>query len=182
MNRRFVVIPGLPGSGKTSLARQLAPELNLPVIDKDEILERLFESKGFGKAEQRRALSRESDAILRAEAAASLAGAILVSHWRQSGMPADSGTPTEWLSDLSDRLVQVHCACDPETAAKRFFERRRHPGHLDGARSYAEVLASIRALAGLEPLDVGSRITIDTSQALGLDEIVQEIRNAFERQ
>ena len=37
--RPFVVISGLPGSGKTTLARRLAQALNLPLIDKDDILE-----------------------------------------------------------------------------------------------------------------------------------------------
>jgi len=81
VRRRFIVVSGLPGSGKTTLARQLAPALNLPLIDKDEILDRLFDSKGVGDAKWRRTLSRESDAILQREAA-SLNGAVLVSFWR----------------------------------------------------------------------------------------------------
>ena len=64
---RFVVVSGLPGSGKTTLARKLAPALSLPVVDKDQILDRLFESKGVGDAMWRRALSRESDLILERE-------------------------------------------------------------------------------------------------------------------
>ena len=50
MHKPFVVISGLPGSGKTTLGRRLASVLDLPLIDKDDILDRLFESKGIGDA------------------------------------------------------------------------------------------------------------------------------------
>jgi glucokinase len=76
MRKPLIVISGLPGSGKTTLGRRLSPVLNLPFIDKDDILERLFESKGVGNAAWRRALSRESDRILQQEATSSN-GAIL---------------------------------------------------------------------------------------------------------
>ena len=51
MRGLFVVISGLPGSGKTTLARRLAPALALSLIDKDDILDRLFEAKGIGDTE-----------------------------------------------------------------------------------------------------------------------------------
>ena len=95
MNKPFIVISGLPGSGKSTLGQYLAKGLGLRVLDKDAILERLFEAKGVGDIEWRRMLSRESDIILQAEATAS-DGAVLVSHWRLPGMPLNSGTPTDW--------------------------------------------------------------------------------------
>jgi len=169
---------GLPGSGKTTLARRLAPLLDLPVIDKDDILERLFVSKGIGDAAWRRTLSRESDSILQHDATRS-EGAILVSFWHLPGMPVDSGTPTTWLQSLSDQLVNVECTCKPDVAASRFVRRQRHPGHLDGDSSYAEVLASLRHLARLAPLDVPRRIDVDTSEEPRLDDVVRAIRVAL---
>src|SRR6185503_2185997 len=136
MDRRFVVVSGLPGSGKTTLARQLAPALGLQLIDKDDILERLFESKGIGDAAWRRALSRESDTIFQDEAAAS-PGAVLASMWHLPGMDADSGTPAAWVLELSNLVVNVRCVCAPEVAATRFMRRTRHAGHLDGAATFA---------------------------------------------
>jgi shikimate kinase len=61
--RPFVIVSGLPGSGTTTLGRRLARALGPPLIDKDEILDRLFETKGVGDSVWRRALSREGDAI-----------------------------------------------------------------------------------------------------------------------
>ncbi len=178
MRKPFVVISGLPGSGKTTLGRRLAPALHLPLIDKDDILERLFEAKGIGDAAWRRALSRASDVILQQEAM-NANGAILVSFWNLPVMATDSGTPTGWLTAASHHVVNVHCACELEVAASRFRERRRHPGHLDEESSSAEVLESIRKLTHLPPLDIGKRIDVDTSTEPDLEYVVREIRDAL---
>jgi len=74
LRRPFVVVYGLPGSGKSTLARRLAGLLNLPVIDKDDIL--------------------ESDAILQDLAMAS-PSALLVSFWHVTGMQKDSGLASQ---------------------------------------------------------------------------------------
>ncbi|WP_245771051.1 AAA family ATPase [Actinacidiphila guanduensis] len=44
----FVVVSGLPASGKSTLARGLAGRLGLPLIEKDAILESLYNSLGIG--------------------------------------------------------------------------------------------------------------------------------------
>jgi AAA domain len=178
MRKPFVVISGLPGSGKTTLARRLAPNLGLPLIDKDDILDGLFESKGIGSAAWRRALSRESDAILQREATLSN-GAVLSSFWHLPGMPAESGTPTDWLCDRSHRLVNLHCACEPEVAARRFQERRRHPGHLDNETSCEELLESLRRLARLPRLAIAPSIDVDMSGEPHVDDLVRSIRAVF---
>lgn len=176
--KRFVLISGLPGSGKTTLARRLAPQLGLAVIDKDDILDQLFESKGIGDAAWRRALSRESDSILQSQATASN-GAILVSFWHLPGMPPDSGTSTDWLAELSNRIVNLRCQCALETAVERFGRRKRHRGHLDSEKSSAEISQSFQTLSRLAPLDIGYRIDVETSGTPELDAIIREIRNAF---
>ena len=175
----FVVVSGIPGSGKTTIAHRLAPAIGLPLIDKDDILDRLFEAKGVGDSEWRRTLSRESDHILREEARRST-GAVLVSFWRLPGMPADSGTAADWLDDPSHRLVNVHCVCPPEIAAVRFSERRRHPGHLDHARSHVDLVTSLKALAGFPALDLGPRVEVDTTRELILDDVVRKVRALVE--
>ena len=187
MAKRFVIVSGLPGSGKSTLARQLAPALGLALIDKDTILERLFDLKGVGDAAWRRALSRESDLILQAEASVS-AGAVLVSHWHLPGMRPDSGTPVNWLTTMTDNIIELHCECSPEIAAMRFARRQRHLGHCDAAKSFSEILAGIEAVARLGDLNIGRRVVVDTSVVDNLVEgsrtpdlalVVHDIEDAF---
>jgi glucokinase len=179
MARLFVVISGLPASGKSRLARRLGPALNLPVIDKDDILESLFESKGIGDALWRRTLSRESDEIFQRQAMNTPDGAVLASFWQVPGMTSDSGTPTDWLLTLSTHLVNVHCHCDPETAADRFLQRQRHRGHLDETRSRDEVLAAFRSLSVLPHLGIPHRIHVDTVEEPPLEEVIRNVREAL---
>jgi glucokinase len=178
MDRRFVVVTGLPGSGKSHLARALAPVLDLPVIDKDEILDRLFDARGVGNEAWRRTLSRESDVLFADEVQRSN-GALLVSFWRLPGMPTDSGTPAGWLSSLSSRIVNLHCKCPAAIAAERYCRRLRHPGHLDGLVSPDEVLTQIQRVAGLKPLEIGVRLECDTSLEVDIPLLARSISEAF---
>lgn len=178
-DRKFVVVSGLPGSGKSRLALQLAPLLELAVIDKDDILERLFDSKGVGDSTFRRTLSRESDLIFQQESEASK-GALLVSHWHSPGMSPNSGTPTGWLVQLSSRIVNLHCECPAEVAAERFVQRKRHPGHLDQAMSRVQTLMSIQDLVRFQPPAIGERVPVDTSAEIKLDDLAGKILRAFD--
>jgi hypothetical protein len=168
------LISGLPGSGKSTIARALAPLLHLPLIDKDDILDHLFETRGVGNDDWRRRLSRDADATLEHDATAS-DGAVLVSFWRVPGMSDDSGTPTDWLRAVSGDIIHLHCVCDPETAARRFVGRTRHPGHLDAARSADDIAASIRTLARLPPPDFGARIDVATSHEFDVGALARTI-------
>jgi predicted kinase len=177
---RFVVVSGLPGSGKTTVGRQLAAALHLPLLDKDDILVRLFETRGTGDQAWRRALSRASDEVLERDARAS-EGAVLVSFWRLPGMPEDSGTPTEWLSELHGLVIGVRCVCLPEVAAARFIQRQRHPGHLDHERALADVLASLQAQEQLGALRLEPSIDVDTSQLVDAEALAKQVQAAFSR-
>ena len=44
--QRYIIVTGLPASGKSTIGRAVAAALNLPLLDKHEILEGLFAIKG----------------------------------------------------------------------------------------------------------------------------------------
>ncbi|MGW6395141.1 AAA family ATPase [Streptomyces sp. NPDC055103] len=154
----FVVVSGLPAGGKSTLARALAPRLDLPVIDKDVILESLYDSLGIGDQAWRHRLSRAADDALYA-LAADAGRAVLVNWWHRDTAPAR-------LRALGARLVEVHCACATALAAERFRARERHPGHLDRELSAEQLDERVAAWAAHPgPLGLGGPgVVVDTAR------------------
>lgn len=147
--------------------------LDIPTIDKDDILEASFRSPGAIDPSERQALSRKADTILRKRTEL-LRCAIVVSHWRRSEVSMTSGTPTEWLLDLP-RTIEIHCSCDPRRAVSRFLERTRHPAHGDSASDPTELLAQFRSLADLGPLGVGRVVPVDTDSTPDLVQVLRSV-------
>ena len=157
----FVVVSGLPASGKSTVAAGLAEALGLALFDKDDYLEALFGDSAVGNPQQRERLSRRADAILE-ESAQRNVGGVLSSWWKHPKSKADSGTPVSWLTSLPGVLVEVHCVCPPEVATSRFLARTRHPGHCDERHSEATLVSAFVEQATLGPLGVGALVEVDS--------------------
>jgi hypothetical protein len=71
----MLVVSGLPATAKARWHDdwlQIWPAaMALPLLDKDDILEHLFDAQGIGDSNWRRGLSTESNCILQSEALAS---------------------------------------------------------------------------------------------------------------
>ena len=164
---------GLPGSGKTTLGRGLGQVLDLPVFDKDEILEAAFGDGTPGSSTERSRLSRCADVTFRELALAS-SGAVLVSFWRRRELSTESGTPTDWLEGLPN-VVEVYCVCSPSTAAARFVARTRHPGHGDATKARAHVAEQFALLHRVGPLGIGRIVEINTESAVDVEAIAAAV-------
>lgn len=173
----FIIVSGLPASGKTTLAGKLAGALQLPLFDKDDILEALFESAGAVDLERRHQLSRMSDVVLVRIALASQ-GAVLVSHWRHDGAEGSSGTPIAWLRSPSANVVEVHCVCPPDVAEQRFRSRQRHSAHNDAERAPG-LAAQFLQLASRGPLGLGQTVTVATDERYELSALLAQVRTCL---
>jgi adenylylsulfate kinase-like enzyme len=170
---QFFVVTGLPASGKTTIASALAVGLQLPLIDKDAILETMFDANGIGNSAWRAKQSRSADLIMQRMAQAS-SGSVLVSWWRHPALRTDSGTSTEWLRSLPGELIEIHCRCAPELAADRFFARRRHPGHLDEQKSRAREIQTFTTCAELGPIGAGRLVDVCTEGPVDVQALVDQ--------
>ena len=176
--RFHIVVSGIPASGKSTIGRAIATALGLAVLDKDEFLEALFISQGIGDAEWRNHLSRMADEVLREKALCSDT-AVITSWWRHPSSGLDSGTRVEWLSSLPGIVIEVHCVCSPQVAAKRFLSRKRHEGHLDHLKTHADVLTNFQQQAALGPLGFARIVKVNTEQTLEMSALLSQINSAL---
>jgi hypothetical protein len=80
----YVVVSGPPASGKTTLARELAGRLRLPLVAKDTIKDALMSQLGAPDIETSRRLGRAAVAVMLAVARESPVGAVVESNFYRS--------------------------------------------------------------------------------------------------
>lgn len=157
---RVLLLAGLPGVGKTTLARHLAPALDAAVLNRDDIRDRIFPERylDYGAAQNE-------------VATRTLLGVLghLLAHFRPpftivDGKPFSRRREVRAVHGLVTRrgaaLAILHCVAPPETVAarlerdlgqeERHVRARRNPGK-------AEVIRR-----AFEPIDL-PHLVVDTS-------------------
>lgn len=155
----LVVVQGPPAAGKTTVAREIAQRLRLPLLMKDTVKEALLDGLGTGELEWSQRLGAATYEVLAAlveESVAAGASVVLEGNFVR-------GSDLERrLAVLPARFVQIHCSAPLGLLLERYGSRERHRGHVDSERieGLREAVGSHRH----DPLDLpGETIRIDTS-------------------
>ena len=167
----LVVVTGPPAAGKTTVAREVAARLRLPLIAKDTIKEALFDGLGTGDLAWSQRLGEATYLVmldLAEESLAAGAGLVVEANFVRGR--------EERLAGLPARFVQIHCSAPLEVLLERYGSRERHPGHVDSER--IDALRAAVETGRHEPLDLpGETIRIDTSGDVEIEDVLLQIRD-----
>ena len=168
----LIIVTGAPGTGKTTLARQLATDLILPLIYKDGIKETLFDALGIQDLAWSRRLGRASYDLLE-----HFAGVLLQagqSFIIESNFHKELALPmfVKLQERRGYRPLQILCRAEPAILLARRQARttsgNRHLGHHD--ERVHEHFDTIELTTRYGFLDIGGeRMVWDTTDLTAVD-------------
>ncbi len=161
---RLVVITGPPGTGKTSLSKRLAADLDLALLNRDTLKELLFDTLGWDDLAWSRRAGGASYELLYHVLGLLMhtrTACIVESNFQREQASAKLAALVERYSYT---VVQVCCTTEADVLRARINHRatsgERHPGHVDYPLPEDEPLRG-----RWEPLELpGSVIELDTTE------------------
>jgi predicted kinase len=182
----IILVLGLPGSGKTTLAQRISKELGLPLLVKDDIKVILFDVYGWKDREESKKAGTASYKIMDYVIEEQLrCGNSLVVEGTFNPI-YDDAKFKKWQGKYSPQYTQIYCYADADTIRQRFRERAaidsRHVSHIEGEEGLQNLENYLRQ--GVNPPGIGGPIIeVDTTDFSKVNEdgIVEQLRKALNR-
>ncbi len=190
---KCIIIAGMPASGKTTFAHRAKEHFHLPIIEKDELKEVLFDTLGFSCYSEKRRLDIAANALLFTviqKMTETKKPFIVVNNFSENG----SATLDKLLCESSYEAITVFFGGDADVFYKRYVLRdnahARHLGHIvqdhyplseGDCRDYEmtrEEFAEKFEKRGMADFRIsGKRIEVDASdfQGINFEKLLEEI-------
>lgn len=181
----LIIVNGLPGAGKTTLAQRLATDLPLPIFARDTLYETLHDALECRTNGVPPLLGSAAFSLLYQVIGSVLAGGSAVIVEGYFGRPELRTAEFRRLKDRHNFVpFQILCRADGAVLLERFLARAgsdaRHTGHTDLA--WLEAHKTLLLQGHLAPLALDGRLVeIDTTTPDSFDysDLVHQIRAAL---
>jgi predicted kinase len=159
----LVVLAGLPGVGKSTLAQALASRLGALVVDKDVIRDAIFPPSEVDYSDPQNALSTDVAYMVIAYILERDPEKLIVFDGKPFSRQAQRETAREVAERAGSGLRLIHCVAPDEVVRERLErEAARDPRTLVADRTYAKYL---RIKAAFEPIAM-PHLVLDTTASL----------------
>jgi predicted kinase len=165
-----IVVNGLPGVGKTTIAQPLARALHAVLLSKDSIKEALG-ATAVDPTSSLGAVAMETIwALARAHPGTVLIDTFL--YW-----PRDLDHLRAGLRAAgARRVVEVWCHAHSSVVRERYASRRRHPVHEDAKRLMADW---DRWAVDAQPLAIGPVVAVDTTTQVDIRAVASQVERTL---
>lgn len=161
----IVVITGLPGTGKTTLSKQMADALGVPLIAKDAIKEIMYDTIGWSDKEFSGKLARATFGIIEYVVEENLrTGRSIIVEGNYAPKLA-SKQFQQWQEQYGCAITQIVCRTDLDVLAQRYLDRlksgQRHEGHIDNNGTFESYRADFERRVSAENEDQALAVSGD---------------------
>lgn len=194
----LIIVAGMPATGKTTLSKKIAAAFGMPLLEKDEIKEEIYEIQGYRNPEERAAADVVANAILlRCACNILTAGTslLIVNNFD----PTMADAVQNLIDSTGCRCVTVFLDGDGDILHRRYVERdakhSRHPAHelwdiyppKEGdvpATMSREHFAKVFEQMGMADFRINApRIDLDAThpETIDVEKLIAEIRTLLEQ-